>query len=290
MKRILAISMLLVAGCLKPDATGPGRNAGERIEDQNLIAGATSSTNWPQEDAGSHHPYLKGVADSLVVLRIYDSTGIPMKVTGKATLYLAGSIPALDTTESTSFPVSNVDSFDVPLEALRRLNSAGKDTVAFSILFESGRNQALITGFYFSSTLKKILRSPFSEKPDLETHLIDPHYAFHGVPDSLLANVRLYPEGKVEWCFYIPGSPFFFKASPDTAITIGPLPNGRFPIRLLRLAQSDGGTNRMEVYEVKMNYGPQDATHHTPYRIIEAGTRLFVFDTMSAISIRSNSL
>ncbi|HKP94457.1 MAG TPA: hypothetical protein VJ385_01750 [Fibrobacteria bacterium] len=299
MKKTLSIGLLFLAGCLKPDPTGPGPSGGDSgIVDENLLAGATSSTNWPPEDTGPDSLVINGTSDSTFELHFYEVLNpnpreiAPIKLSGKVSLYKAGKIPALEEVGGVNAHFSISDNFVISQALLQSLTGTLQDTASFSILVEVGNNQSLITGFTYSSKLKRLIKSPFSENPTHSYLITQPNYYIHGIPDSTLINLGYSVRGKSEWCFYIPGSPFFFKvADNDTGISIGPLPIGKYPIRLLRVVGTDGGTsqNRLEVHEVKITDGWIDATHHSPYKVIQPGQKLFSVDLKTSVSIRSQS-
>ena len=278
MKRLLAISTILFISCMQPDSpSGPDGSNGSGVKDQNLLAGATSSTNWPQEDAGKQYPVISGKSDSILTLFFKDTLGANMMRTGKMTAYVAGKIPSFETPLSKSIQIRNLSSISLTPAFFESLAGIDQDSGSFSLLFEFDASQCLITGFTYSISLKKFLRSPFSEDSNFTALVKNPHYSLHGIPDSSLPTVVDPTTGKAVMCFYIPGSPFFFKTISDTAIDIGPLPDGKFPIRVISITEAKGGTgkNILDVFEIKVSLNPIDATHHVPGYTIRKGEPLF---------------
>jgi hypothetical protein len=276
---------------MQPDPAGNGDSTlGTGIKDQDLMAGATSSTNWPQEDAGRQPQLVKGSADSSLILYFMDSTKTRIRMSGTLTLFKAGKIPALDAPDSLRIGFVDQDSIKVTSGALHAFSNGKDDTLYFSVLVEFGDLECFLAGFSYSPSLKKFLDSPFSEEPNYSGTISDRHYSIHGVPDSSLLNKGISSGGKIEWCFYIPGSPFYFKVSSDTAIDIGPVPQGQYPIRLLKVTEADGGSNRtqLDVYEVKVVDGLIDSMHHTSYNVIQSGEKIFTTLLSSPVSIRAN--
>jgi hypothetical protein len=288
MKILLAYVLLLMAGCMKPDPTGPEQtDAKSGIEDQNLLAGATSSTNWPQEDAGSKKIIAKGEVDTGIVIRFTDTAKTPMKMTGSLSIYQAGLISAIDIPESTTISFSDLDHISIPSKAITGLVSAHQDTILFSILIKSDTLQCLLAGFVYSIEHKKFLKSPFSGITTYSYPFSVSRYMIRGIPDSSLPTVTFSASGKTGWCFYIPGSPFFFNVKLDSAIRIGPVPQGNYPIRLLKLSSLDGvpGSSQLDVFEVKLVFSGKNRDF--PYAV-SVGDRIFSQTVKSSVSIRSD--
>ncbi|MDQ3002151.1 MAG: hypothetical protein M3Y08_12940 [Fibrobacterota bacterium] len=289
MKHLSTLVIILLMGCLKPEkVNGPDRNlGGPVIEDNNLLAGATSSTNWPQEDGGSQPIAVSGRADSVLVLRFRKILD-PVNLGGRISVFKGGVIPALESTPyfTVDYPVS--DSIAFPLTELTRLQKeAGTDTVSFTLRIESDTLECLLLGFSYSLKLKKFISSPFSVfsgKPFLMSEI---KYFIKGVVDSSIRNSGPYLQGKTEWCFYIPGSPYFWKAGFGDTLQIGPVPFGVFPFRLLKVLHPDGNKSkyRLEAYEVKMSL----VSYNSKTFLVKVGEQIFSFESTAPISIRSDN-
>lgn len=292
MKYLIVIACFALGGCLSTDVTEPGQsNDAGVIQDQNLLAGATSSTNWPQEDGGRRRLAIKGKSQSGLTLYFKDTTGVAQKMTGIMRIYPAESIPAFASVKSVEVQIRDQDSLVLSSGFLRDNLSSTKDTVAFSLFFEIDSLQSLLTGFVYSKAAKDFLKSPFSMDPDFSSLIVHPHYSIHVVPDSGLPTVKDPVTGKMVMCFYIPGSPFFFKADRDTAIDIGPLPIGKYPIRIIRITEKAGETktNLLEVFEALITPSPIDAVNHYHHDNIKTGKKLFEAEYGNSISIRSDN-
>lgn len=291
-KRALSLAVLLLFGCLQTDPVSrPESGKGTGVEDLNLLAGATSSTNWPPEDAGRSVMNIQGRTDSSLILLFRDTSGNPVRMSGYLSLFRAGTIPAIDAPDSLRIDFSDAESLMVDDGALGKWSTVSADTLFFSALIRFDTTQCLLVGFAYSPNLKKFIISPFSEEPNFSATVSSPHYRIHGIPDTSLIHLGFSFEGKSEWCFYIPGSPYFYEVSPDTAIDIGPLPSGKYPIRLLRLTRIEGRTDKelLEAFEAIAAEAGVDATHHLPYRIIRAGDRIFSSLVNPSVSARFTS-
>jgi hypothetical protein len=274
---------------MQPDPTGPGPVGNDTpIQDLDLRAGASSSTNWPSEDAGSIHLGVQGRADSNLTL-YFRALFTPEKLSGRVSIFKAGVIPAIDSVPSKTMPFENVDSLTIPYELFEAIDRTGSDTVAFSIRVEIDTAQCLMLDFHYSRKQKNFIKSPFSLISGVSYPLLMPKYSFKGEVDSTILKMGAFAEGKTDWCFYIPGSPYYWKTRMDSVVEIGPVPSGTFPIRLLRLAHPDGDTkkNQLEAYEVILKKVDPDSAHNfkTSYVLI-LGERRLTTTAPSSFSIR----
>ena len=293
MKKQLALILFLVTGCMQPESGDPSREgAPAGVEDPDLLAGASSSTNWPSEDAGdSSHLLVSGHADSLLVLH-FGTTSARKRISGQVSVFHAGIIPALDSIPLTVFPFQDADSILIRPEQLSIASTGGKDTLSFSVRVEIDTAQCLLIGFAFSRSGKTFLTSPYSRDPERTFPFSRPRYSFKVTVDSALIRFGGYSEGKSEWCFYIPGSPYFWKVGFDSLVEIGPVPNGIFPLRLLRISHPDGASNqnRLEVYEVLIKKVEPTVTQHSSFPVIRLGEKLLTASGMTSYSIRPGNL
>jgi hypothetical protein len=290
MKLALALGLLAISGCMQPDPTGTTDPTTSKsgVEDRDLLAGATSSTNWPQEDAPALPTWVSGSTESEPVLRFLDSSGAPLHASGRMTLYRAGIIPAFTAPESTVVAFENSGTQIVSHALLLQIDHDNADSVFFSVRVDLDSVESFMCGFLYSTRLKKILASPFSGKPDYSFNFASRRFAIHGVADPSLLKLGFPVQGKTTLCFYIPGSPFFFNVIPDSVLTIGPVPVGDFPVRLMRITASAGqtGPDQLEVYEVKVASFNLDSSHPKPYKVISCGKKIFTSMLKASDSVR----
>ncbi len=292
MKKLFAPMLFLLFGCMQPagnDASLSTQDTG--IQDPDLLAGASSSTNWPSEDAGdSTRLSIAGRADSILVLH-FSNYRISERISGRVSLFPEGRIPALDSIPVLSFPFQNADSMVFLPEQFSRMQKGNSDSVLFTLRIETDTAQCLMIGFHYSRSRKTFLNSPFSRHPDTFFPLLRPKYSYKGMVDSSLFNFGGYSEGKMEWCFYIPGSPYFWKIGFDSIVEIGPIPGGTYPLRLLRISHPDGDTkrNQLEVYEVLIEPSAVMPGQNTRLPTLSLGERLFTSPSAASLSIRSGT-
>ncbi len=290
MKLALIFLFLAVTGCMQPDTAGPNGSVTPEagVEDMDLLAGATSSTNWPPEDAPILPKWVRGSADSDLVVGFFDESGAPLTASGRLILYKAGVIPAFQAPETTEVAFENAGSQKIPGALLRQWVGNGADTIFFSVRVEIDTVESFLGGFLYSVKRKKFISSPFSGKPDYSFNFANRRFAIHGIADTSLLELGFSMQGKTTLCFYIPGSPFFFKMIPDSILTIGPIPIGDFPVRLLRIIATEGQSQQkqLEVYEVKVSSFNVDATHTVPYKVISCGKKIFTSSLKASDSVR----
>jgi hypothetical protein len=245
-----ALVCISLMGCLSESGTGNGAKSDQSgIIDDNLRAGASSSTNWPNE--GNPVYEIHGRVDSALVLHFLD-VGAPAKISGKVTFYQGGIIPALDSVPSFEWPFSGTDSIEVPLNMLQdSLEVQGGDTLSFSMKVDADGNECLLVGFIYSIHQKKFLRDHFSLFPESTHFLVKPEYSFRGDLDSLLPHLPPVT-GNVQTSFYIPGTSYYWKKGLVSPLDIGPLPKGSYPLRLIRISDPESGSgSKVEIFEIK---------------------------------------
>lgn len=293
MKKIFALLLLVFAGCLQPDATGPGQ-VNQEVQDQNLLAGATSSTNWPADDGGRIPIHVKGSADSTLTLTF---TVFPtsVEISGTFTLYKAGSIPALEATKMKRYDFTSTDTLVVTSSQILALHNVESDSIYFSIELETDTAKCLMSGFLYSKKLNRIIDSPFSGDSIAPFYLRRPEFALKGVPDSAFlsfaAGSAFQIEGKPRLCFYIPGSPYYWMQEIKDSLFLGSLPFGSFPIRLLRVSQGsgNGGKTQVEVFEVILEIKGSITNGLKSSFKFRIGERLFTTDLEGTLSFRTGS-
>ena len=110
---------------------------------------------------------------------------------------------------------------------------------------------------------------------------------FKGLVDSSLAAFGPSEPEKTKWCFYIPGSPYFWQVDQvklgDT-LFVGDLPAGKYPLRLIRIKAQDA-KHRMNLLEVySMNMKPL-STFSRSY-VAGVGDLLFSYEVPISLMIR----
>ena len=270
------VPALLGIGCMLQDGPGKGGVESSQVKDENLLAGATSSTNWPAgEDGSVEKILLEGVSDSDIHLEFKKQTGESVSLSGDLILYRAGTIPLIESPDSILIHFETTNTITLKSKVFLDRWKGSDDSVQFSLLVKSDTLQWLLVEFVYNRKSATFQKTPFSINS--LRYASTPRYSVHGWIDSSLSKLGFSITGKSEWCFYIPGSPFFWKTKPDTAIDLGPLPRGDFPFRLLRITQASdaSGKNLLEVYEVKLLTLPIDQFNlHLRFYMV-AGNLLF---------------
>lgn len=293
MKILFAFALLALMACLKPESisgtTPEDRESG--IIDTDLLAGATSSTNWPAEDVFPERISVRGKADSQLVIHFFKVL-TPIQTTGRITLFQGGIVPILDSVTSTTFPFSEKDSLLIPESAFIPLRQDDSDTVRFSLKIETDTAECLFLGFVYSIKQKAFINSPFSI-PSLSTAILtESKFSFKGTVDSVLALFGPSFAGKSEWCFYIPGTPNFWMAarvkSGDT-LEVGRLPMGKYPLRLIRIQAQEANQrmNLLEVYSIKVTI---DSANQSRSFILGLGNRIIAREISNSKLIRPEAM
>lgn len=288
MKLLIAFAFLILIGCVKPVsiAGGAPEETESGIVDTDLLAGATSSTNWPAEDVFPNRISVLGRADSQLVIRFYEIIG-PIKVSGRITLFKGGVIPVLDSVPLTTFLFSDQDTLLIPESAFMPLREKDSDTVRFSLKIETDTSECFFLGFAYSIRQNAFITSPFSILSLSSAILTKSHYSFKGRVDSALGLLGPSFAGKSEWCFYIPGTPFFWKADrvkSGEILEVGQLPTGSYPLRLIRVLAQEANQrmNLLEVYSIKVTV---DSTTIPWNYVMGLGNRILAHEISNANSI-----
>src|SRR5690606_9546785 len=133
--------LLTVAGCLQPDPVSvPGREDDfPALEDNGLRAGATPTTNWPPK-AGNRYISIRSRADSALAIAFMqngeaatDPLFVPVRLSGTASLYAAGTIPALQDPRVATITFTDADTIRFSPEVADSLLESGNDTLIFNI-------------------------------------------------------------------------------------------------------------------------------------------------------------
>jgi hypothetical protein len=251
----------LLSACLKPDAVGGSPQVEEPAEvlEPILLAGATSSTNWPEEPKHRTSVTVMGRADSVITLVFArareQSEGYDrVSLSGTLTLFDGSTIPALDTVPSATMDFADVDSVVIPVDLIHSLPAHGRDTLGFGILLKVDTTQCFIGGFLHRKSTGKIIHSIFPENPPSAFQLLAPRHGYSAEVDTAGVTHLFPPSPSAEMSFYIPGSPFYWRPEPFGSITLGPLSEGPYPLRLILAspASGDSSATHVAIFEVSV--------------------------------------
>jgi hypothetical protein len=286
LRKALSASCLALIGCLQTDPAGKGPDepASTGIQDAGQLAGATSTTNWPNDDAGRIFWQVRGVADTVLSLTF---TGFDRKHTsaaGTLTVYEFGAIPALDSVRSILVPFSRTDTVRLSAAAFSPLFKNGQDTLRFSLEIEADTNHCLLVGFIYSVKERRFLATPFKTEPEIR--MGHSGFSYNGPTDTSLSKIGPSFPGKKQWCFYIPGSPYFWMVDPDSVLDIGPVPYGSYPLRLLRIIPEEGRSDKRRMEIIAMKFVKVFVPGKVPYFRFQAGETLQSIDVPASLSLR----
>jgi len=281
-RAICFVGAALTFACLKPEATAPATDGSTTtIGDDNRLAGATSSTNWPPEDDGTQPIQVFGTADSVLSFSFMQapemgSIPVPTRLAATILLYRTGYNPLFDSipTLHLDFPIS--DTCKVTPEDFKPLMADDIDTVRFTVEIRTDTVRGLFTGFSYSKKQKKFLEWPFFVNTLGSTNLSGPHYDFVGIPDSGFRAFQSDTSGNAKFYYYIAGSPYFWPQSlGHDSLYIGPTVLGKFPLRCVKLFSEPGPKPvfTIEVYALTLvKELVNDTLHHTlPSTIFKLG-------------------
>lgn len=280
---------LAMAGCLQTDPSGKGGDPSGNpdIRDRDLLAGATSSTNWPPDDAHVRVA-VNGTADSALTLRFHWLTERP-KLSGRLRIFRVGPIPALDSVPELSVPFEDAESLFIGSDRLMAF--LGRDTGAprFALRIETDSGNCHFFGFEYSPGQRRFLHSPLSILATSSAVMYPDSSYLTGVLEPNLRKSASGGNGIPGLYFYIPGSPFFWKAGPDSTIGLGPLPKGGYPVRILRISDSETaqGTNRLETFAAIFTPVGEDPDTRRPVFSVSAGEKLESVEYKGSILLRA---
>jgi hypothetical protein len=277
--------MAAILGCMTADPADPGSAGPASAPDRDQLAGATSSTNWPQEDAGSKVMQARVELDSQFRIAFFDTSGDSLSLSGIATIFTGKGIPVFHAPDSTRVSFRNATGISIPASSLPGIGGAEADSLVFSIRIQADSLQTLMTGFLYSKSQGKFIdfKSPgFSRSFRISKR----GYRVRAVPDTSLPLTRLPNASGKAWCLYIPASPYYFLLDSARIVEIGPLPDGSYPLRLLQIGEPEGaeGAVRIRVYEVLIGTSRTNPEWNIS---LELGQKIDEFVTISSISIRS---
>jgi hypothetical protein len=282
---LAAFAMAAVLGCMAADPAGPESNQTSTVPDPNQLAGATSSTNWPQEDVGSKIVIAKVELDSQFRIKFLDTTGKSLAITGTVTAFAGKDIPVFRAPDSSKIPFTDAASISVSPSDLPGIGEMDGDSLVFTLRIQTDSQECLMTRFLYSKGQRKFIDfgSPnFSRTFRMSVR----KYGLRVVPDDSLPLTHLPNSERRAWCIYIPASPYYFLLDSAGIVEIGPLPDGGYPLRLLKIGEPEGkeGTRRVTVYEVRSGISRKNPNWNTS---LELGQKIDEFVTKSSISIRS---
>jgi hypothetical protein len=281
--------VLFATGCLQPDPNGSDANAqGKPLQDVNLLAGATSSTNWPPDDAGTIKVTVTGEADTSLVLR-FQFLFEKQMLSGRVRLFQAGGIPPLDSMPELRVPFQNADSVTINPSQIREFLGNSQDTVQLALRIESDSGNCFFFGFVYVKREHVFIHSPFSILSSSSAEMYPDSSYLNAVMDTSTKNSDPEPNRNTDICFYIPGTPYFWKVGMDSTISLGPIPKGKYPVRLLRITypESAQGTNRLETFEaIITEIGTDPITNHARFRI-SLGEMLDSTSFMGTVTLRA---
>ena len=290
MRLLIVFLVVSLLGCLKPETTGSVDDKGlPKVEDNGRLAGATSSTNWPPEDGGILRSQAEGITDSNLTIKFTYPIG-KIKLSGNLFLYKLGPIPGLDSVPLLRIPFNNTDSVFVSSGEISRFLSGDSDLADFSLQVQSDSGECFFFGFEFSQKSLTFTRSPFSVLSSSSSPLYPVRSFVTAVIDSNMESLGSTIGGKPALCFYIPGSPFYWKYGVDSAISLGPLPKGNYPVRYLRISQPDSvpGFDRLEAFETKFIEIGGDPESGRPRFRIQIGEKVASVDFKGSIVLHTS--
>lgn len=280
----------LLTACMQQDPLGPQVDQidTKELEDPALLAGASSSTNWPVKTSIDTPISVSGKADSNLFLhflqldRNYQQQ--PKAVSGSISLVSGTTIPALNPVRPVRFFFSGKSSVEIPKNYLDSVGS--RDTVNFTVLIEVDTLKCLLVGFQYTKTSNQFTQSPFSGKPAFSIQMEGSHYSFQGDIDTSALPKALPGYESAEMSFYIPGTSFHWKTRLTNPLSIGPLPSGSYPLQLIvvKPGGQEAKSSQVEIYEVLL----RRETITSPWRF-SIGQKLLARNLQGSVSLLSTS-
>ncbi len=249
---------LVVLGCLAPDTSSPGTDSkiDSEVEDQDLLAGASSRTTWPPDLVGDTTIQVKWKSgkDLKFLFSYLDSNfqAVGFKISGSLTIFKSSAIPSLDSVPQVTIAFQELDTVTISPTSLSPLLSQGRDTLGFNVLIVSTHwGKSFLMGFKYSTSSGQLIDPATSLTPENSNFLDRTERYFQGKCDAKNIVTQSTILNNSILSFYIPGSPFYWPAKLDS-LRLGPLPEGHYPLRLLRLSPNSTGQHgsEVEIYEV----------------------------------------
>lgn len=285
---LLAFAGFSLAGCLVSDpSTGPDAKQDVAIpEDNGRFAGSSSSTNWPP-DFGDPRPIgligLSGDGVRIRFVRLQDVPPFgfaPATCAGTLRIYRAGIIPSLVPQTPVTQAFTESDSLSLSVTRLDSLaNAAGVDTLRFNLNIQSDTVQIWLMGYTYVKPARKVTSSPLSNSSAPSVFLKTPTQFFKG---NVLVDMASVPpvSGISEFSFYIPGTPVHGRLKAGTVDSIGPLPEGEYPVRLLRISRLSPQATVTLVEAWEVHIAKNDKASFTP------GAKVFSTEIQGVLTLR----
>lgn len=262
MNKILLLSACLafLAGCLGDGSIGaPGAGGDQGLNDDDLRAGATSTTNWPPE-LGSRAIGIGSLADSVLTIafRIQgeaasDTLPSPVRLSGRASLYKAGIISALEAPRFAFLDFRDADTLRIRASSAASLLDPGEDTLFFNVRIETDSLGAWAFGYGYLRITGRFFQTAVSKQAENSIHLRGTDAVFAGRLDTAGAFPESAASGESILLLCIPGT-HFHRRLLDDSIEAGPLPRGEYPLRFLRVTRSTSGVpeTTLEIFVAAM--------------------------------------
>lgn len=276
-----AAASLMLGACLQTDPGTPEDTTVTPPKDTDRRAGASSSTNWPAELATRQVKVESEIGSELRLKfgQVGLGADVPVEVRGTLRFHRAGVIPALEGQSAKEFTFPGTDTVSIPFSFLDTLWNTPEDTLSFNIEVRTDTLSAWVMGFAYSKSEKKVVSSPLSNQTAIPfLRKVDFYFVGNLSVDTTL-NTPV--SGTSEFCFYIPGTPIFGKVQADRQFKIGPLPQGEYPLRLLRLTKSDNPRETLvEAWEVPVDQRLFDSS-------VTPGAKVLSVRTQGILNLRN---
>ncbi len=249
---------LFVLGCMAPDTSLPGSDSktDSKVEDQDLLAGASSRTTWPPDLAGDTTIQVNWQSGKELkfLFSFLDSNfqAVSFKISGTITVFNSSSIPALDSVPQMTFPLQDLDTWTFSTSSLTSLMTQGRDSLNFNVLIVSPQwGKSFLMGFKYSKSSGQFINPATSLTPENSNFLDRTERFYQGKCNAEKIVTQPTTLKNPALSFYIPGSPYYWPVNLDS-LRLGPLPQGHYPLRLLRISQYSTGEpgSEVEIYEV----------------------------------------
>lgn len=283
-----ALSLFALSACLQTEPAGPGTDldAEKLPEDNGRRAGASSSTNWPNEFVINRNKAVWSF-DSVLRIEFFDipdrapARDSSVKRSGTLYLYPANAIPALDSIKSVSWTIEEASAVDIPISRILTAATPGSDTVRFNVRLDLAPLHGWFQGFQYEKSTGKLIETPFSPLPEKTFFLKFDWFYFQGSVPQVTSLLPAPAGNNPEISFYIPGTPNFCKAQADS-FKVGPLPKGEYPLRIVRTSGLAGSTvgTLVEIWELKVT-GQELISNFT------LGEPVLTFQSKGKISLRN---
>jgi hypothetical protein len=259
---LAALALLALSACLQtePGEDNLGGDSPQPLEDDSRTAGSSSTTNWPPKSiTGGTFYKVFWSADTQMRLDFFEfhsstaTEDIPLEHAGKIQLYRGGTIPALDSARFLEWTFPSTDTLFFPFSKIDSLGKGSGDTLYFNIHLVTDSLDAWIYDLGYSKKERKIINSPSSPLPGSPTFMHPSIYYYQAATADISALLPLPANPVYELGFYIPGTPEFGRAKSDS-ITLDHLPQGKHPLRVLRISYPDTSPDStlVEAWELKV--------------------------------------